>query len=339
MKHILKTILIAGMLIGPGTKASEDRLVIEHLQTPIAGVTQTVVYVNEQDFQRIIPEEMRTLMEGPRTQHQIIEPMSLFSLTAAGFKKRYHYVDIGAYKLMDKNELAETPFLGTSDLHDCVGVAIKFPGRRAGLMHVSRRSYEAGKFAKFLSFFPDSVRAKCSVSLKSSVWSVLLSNILKGIKEGGFGDVSSDINPIYLTFETEPILSGGSKITTIKYSAYERDGLTPVDIQRLNGLKATISGLDVLKQVSKFRAKAADPLENPRGLLLNFETGVSYEFFTKGYLSANGLTFQKLNFVFNAICKCVPISQMQFVIMQKKLAEYREGLEKNLAALRSSGSE
>lgn len=333
MKNIFKTIVLLSLLTGAAAQASDDRLVLEGLQTVSEDVIQTVTYLNRQAFQAVIPEEMRQVLAEPKIEHEILDPLSLFAMTPHGLTKRYHFVQQGQYKLIDEKSFEITPFLGTSNLCNCVGVSIILPGKRAGLSHVSLDSYRMGSFAKLLTFFPEGVRGKCKVMLISTCWSSLFSDIRKDLTKGGFTSVSWDINPTYLDYETAPVKG---KTHTIKYSSYEQDGMTAEDIQRFCAMKATSSPEAILSMISRFRIKATDPVEAPRGMLINVATGVSYQFYPKGHLSSNGFALERYNRIFEhfyGVISLLPLER-QIPFIGEEITKQRNNQLKYLQNLR-----
>ncbi len=292
MINMFKIMIITGLLVGSGVRASDDRLVLENLPTTEPGLLLTVACVSEDEFLLNMPRLMRAALERPQAKSEIIDYYNLFESTPSGPNRKYIYVSQGEYKILEKNGFAAHQFLGTSDLCPCVGVSIIWPQQRVGLMHVDMDSYwKTRKFAEFLKRFPENVRAECKVRLASSVWSLLFSIVDDLVAQGGFGEVEYDVPPVYW------VQKENSLGRPIEYSSYIRNGMTSADIAHLNEQKKTTNIQVLQNKVNEY--KAAMSIENPRGMLLNVETGVFYKFFAKGSVSDNGTALKKLNMFLN----------------------------------------
>jgi hypothetical protein len=313
MRHVIRILLLLVLILPTASQASDDVLYIKELRI---GTHQGVELLPEASFRKRIPAELHPVLDLPETKHTLIDPTSLLSFTQRGIKKRFHGVDTGNYKVLDNKDFADTPFLATDSIVECVGVRIVLLGRRVGLMHVNFESFDSKKFAKFISNFPEKVRTKCQVSLVSSIPSILLSDVYKTLVTGGFAVESAYVSTIYGEFSSRP----GTE--SLQCYPYEAQGLNAADISRLRLLRQEQGHDAFLAEFQKSYRSSPKLMERPRALILNVQTGESCQIFEKGCYYGNGRILVYMNQFYQAIIMAgIPVYGYE-VAMRKKLEDY-----------------
>ncbi len=225
-------------------------------------------------------------------------------------------MDVGEYKLLDSKNFADTPFLATDSIVECVGVRIVLLGRRVGLMHVNFKSFDTQKFSRFISNFPLKIRAECKVSLVCAIPSVLLADVYNTLVTGGFTVESSYVSPILGIFKDRP----GSE--TLQCYPYEAQGLNSSDVKRLKLLLQEKGHEEFLAEFQKSYKSSTKLMERPRALILNVQTGESCQVFEKGCYYGNGRILVYMNQYYHTILASGIPGFGHEVCMRELLNEY-----------------
>lgn len=275
MKTLVQLIIAISLILPNAAIASDPSFRIENVLDDSGKVRQTLVFLSEAECQKKMPKKIKPLMKLPEIKHQIINPLAMFEFPESGLVQIFYPTVMDTFAIIDAKNFEIIPYLLTTDLCECVGVGIYVSGLKAGVMHVGFDSVKH-KFGEFLQHFPKSVRAKATVTLMSSYYTVLLQEVCEKLDKNGFKNIFADVVPIYLDCENRT--SSGTK-----YYSYERLGFTKEDASKI----ALMIPSAVQKEVESHAGLYLTMTESKRALIMDIRSGVSCQFFPLGCGEAN----------------------------------------------------
>lgn len=98
-----------------------------------------------------------------------------------------------------KHKPQDNDYFVTHSLMDCVAIAIH-TSKAAYFSHMDLENIVSGKLERLLDRVPSEIRAKAKVTLVSSHYSVVLTNIYQALKSRGFKTIHADIEECILTW-------------------------------------------------------------------------------------------------------------------------------------------